>query len=65
MTTIILTNHPIRSRSSLCWNDLKPLLVQWRQRIRSRWELQMRDGHDLLDIGLTRMDAQNECDKPF
>jgi uncharacterized protein YjiS (DUF1127 family) len=47
------------------WSELRALIIEWRQRARSRYELMMLDDRELSDMGLTRMDASNECDKPF
>lgn len=36
----------------------------WRWRI-ERWELLSMTDHELRDIGLTRLDARRQADKPF
>jgi uncharacterized protein YjiS (DUF1127 family) len=47
------------------WSGLRALVNEWRERARSRGELRMLDDRELWDAGLTRMDADNECDKAF
>jgi uncharacterized protein YjiS (DUF1127 family) len=41
------------------------LLIEWRQRARSRLQLMSLDDRELWDMGLTRMDAVNEANKPL
>ena len=40
-------------------------LLTWRERAAMRRQLLMLDDRLLRDIGITRLDAQNEADKPF
>jgi uncharacterized protein YjiS (DUF1127 family) len=40
-------------------------LALWRQRARGRRQLRTFDAHLLRDIGVTRLQAQAEADKPF
>jgi uncharacterized protein YjiS (DUF1127 family) len=65
MTTVTLSATVVRSRGFPRWNELLALLVEWRQRVRSRYELMALNDRDLADMGLSRLDACNECDKPF
>jgi uncharacterized protein YjiS (DUF1127 family) len=44
---------------------LRALFIEWGHRARSRYELSIMNDRELRDIGLTRTDAANECDKPF
>ena len=37
----------------------------WRERARGRQQLRMFDDHLLRDIGITRLQAEAEADKPF
>jgi len=41
------------------------LVLLWQERARGRKELQRLDNHMLKDIGLNRIDALREADKPF
>jgi len=60
-----LTVTSIRSRRLPSSGELQSVFVEWRQRARSRSELMMLDDRELWDMGLTRMDADNEAAKPF
>lgn len=41
------------------------VLIVWQRRLQDRDTLQRMDGARLRDIGLTRRDVVQECDKPF
>ena len=41
------------------------LLAKWIERTRQRDALAGLDSHQLRDIGITRLDAARECEKPF
>ena len=41
------------------------LLARWIERRRQRKALASLDDHQLRDIGITRLDAARECEKPF
>jgi uncharacterized protein YjiS (DUF1127 family) len=62
MSLMTLSVTAVRSRRLPKW---KRLLIELRQRARSRYELMTLDDHALSDIGLTRADASNEAGKPF
>jgi uncharacterized protein YjiS (DUF1127 family) len=47
------------------WSKLEELLGVWRRRILSRYELESLSERDLADMGMTRIDAFNEIQKPF
>jgi uncharacterized protein YjiS (DUF1127 family) len=47
------------------WHEFRTLLAEWLYRLRSRNELRMLDDRELSDIGLTRIDAYQEANKPF
>jgi uncharacterized protein YjiS (DUF1127 family) len=47
------------------WSRLGVLFAEWRRRIHSRGELERLSDRDLADMGLTRLDAANEMQKPF
>jgi len=55
----------IRLRRLPRWSQLQPLLTEWRQRIRSRCELERLSERDLADMRMTKLDAFNETRKPF
>jgi uncharacterized protein YjiS (DUF1127 family) len=41
------------------------VILTWRERVRTRRQLLMLDDRLLKDIGITRLDAQGEAEKPF
>ena len=41
------------------------LFATWIERARQRNALAVLDDHQLRDIGITRVDAARECEKPF
>ena len=41
------------------------MLATWIERTRQRSALAALDDHQLRDIGITRLDAARECEKPF
>jgi len=47
------------------WKKLTGMFAEWRRRVQSRYELERLDERDLADMGLTRLDALNEMQKPF
>jgi uncharacterized protein YjiS (DUF1127 family) len=47
------------------WSQLEALFGEWWQRIISRYELEGLSERDLADMGMTRIDAFNEIQKPF
>jgi uncharacterized protein YjiS (DUF1127 family) len=65
MSMMNVTLTVVRSRRLPQWNEVRALLIEWRQRARSRLELSSLDDRELWDMGLTRMDAHNEANKPF
>jgi uncharacterized protein YjiS (DUF1127 family) len=65
MSMMSLSITAVSSRRLPQWSELRALFIEWRQRARSRRELMALDDRELWDMGLTRMDAGNECDKPF
>ena len=48
-----------------CWVYSRALIAEWRRRARSRGELRTFGDRQLLDIGITRLDAENEAMKLF
>ena len=47
------------------WSELKSLFREWWHRVCSRYELESLSERDLADMGMTRIDAFNEIQKPF
>ena len=47
------------------WSKLESLFSEWWHRFASRYELESLSERDLADMGLTRIDAFNEIQKPF
>jgi uncharacterized protein YjiS (DUF1127 family) len=65
MSVMTLSVTAARPRHLLKWSDLRAVFIEWRQRVRSRYDLMMLDDRQLRDLGLTRSDARNEASKPF
>ena len=47
------------------WSKLELLFGEWWSRAMSRYELESLSERDLADMGMTRIDAFNEIQKPF
>jgi len=47
------------------WRSMARFCVLWRRRIRERYRLARLDDRLLADVGLTRVDQDHECGKPF
>jgi uncharacterized protein YjiS (DUF1127 family) len=47
------------------WKKLEALFGEWWHRVASRYELESLTDRDLADMGMTRIDAFNEIEKPF
>ena len=47
------------------WRRLLKTLRLWQERARGRQQLREFDDHMLLDIGITRLQAEAEATKPF
>ena len=60
MGTMSLSGTPVRSRRLPRWSELRAVFIEWRQRVRSRYEMMMLDDRELWDMGLTRGDIDNE-----
>ena len=65
MSMMRLSITAVHSRHLPTWSELRALFIEWGSRARARYELSMMNDRELRDIGLTRTDAANECDKPF
>ena len=63
MTSLNIT--AVRSSRLPRWSELWALIIEWRRRASSRYELMMLDDRDLSDMSMTRLDACSERDKPF
>ena len=59
----------VSTRPTTSWRDIArqalPLVSLWRERARQRQTLASLDERLLRDIGVTRYDAAQECNKPF
>jgi uncharacterized protein YjiS (DUF1127 family) len=53
------------SRLSFLVATVQYLATEWRRRARGRMMLAQMSDRDLLDIGITRIEAANESAKPF
>ena len=51
--------------SAIPRSKLYALFTKWWQRSRSRYEVEQLGDRDLADMGLTRLDAFNQAQKPF
>jgi len=47
------------------WSAVRTMIVEWRRRVRSRYELMSLGDAELRDIGLTRGEADFEQSKSF
>jgi uncharacterized protein YjiS (DUF1127 family) len=47
------------------WSKLAVLFAEWRRRLQFRYDVQRLSERDLADMGLTRLDALYEMQKPF
>ena len=65
MSILSIDLASVRSRRLPRWSEFKTLFKEWRERSRSRCELAALDDRELWDIGLNRMEADNEVHKPF
>ena len=65
MSTMNLSVTVHRLRPAWRWTELKRLIVEWRRRARSRYELMNLGDETLRDIGLSRGEADLESSKPF
>jgi uncharacterized protein YjiS (DUF1127 family) len=65
MTFTSINRASVRVRRLPRWTESREILIEWRQRIYSRYELSSLDERELWDVGLVRMDADIEAEKPF
>jgi uncharacterized protein YjiS (DUF1127 family) len=62
MSALHWTDHTVRSHKH---GNILSIIGEWRRRIESRRELAGLCDRALRDIGITRVDAMREADKPF
>jgi uncharacterized protein YjiS (DUF1127 family) len=61
--SMILTSFGMHR--GLRWNQVKGQFAEWRQRARSRNELQFLSDQTLRDVDVSRCDVHREVTKPF
>jgi uncharacterized protein YjiS (DUF1127 family) len=65
MKTLSQATLPLRVRRKSWWHQGARLIALWHRRAQERQELTAMDERDLRDIGLSRLDALREANKPF
>jgi uncharacterized protein YjiS (DUF1127 family) len=65
MSALHWTDHAAGHHTPNRFGDLRSLISEWLRRIESRRELAGLCDRALRDIGITRVDALREADKPF
>ena len=65
MSALHWTDHAIGQQQSGHAAGLRGLIVEWLHRIESRRDLAALSDRELRDIGITRVDALGEAEKPF
>jgi uncharacterized protein YjiS (DUF1127 family) len=65
MNVMSLSKTAAPTFSLPCRRKLEALLGEWWHRIISRYELESLSERDLADMGMNRIDAFNEIQKPF
>jgi uncharacterized protein YjiS (DUF1127 family) len=65
MKTLSQATLPMGVRHESRWRLAARLIALWRRRAQERQELTAMDERDLRDIGISRLDARREADKPF
>jgi uncharacterized protein YjiS (DUF1127 family) len=65
MSVLHWTDHAAGHHTLNRFGDLRSLISEWLRRIESRRELAGLCDRALRDIGITRVDALREADKPF
>jgi uncharacterized protein YjiS (DUF1127 family) len=65
MSTMNLTVSVVRSRRLPLWIEIRALLIEWHERACSRRDLRLLADQEVWDMGLSRIDAYNEANKPF
>jgi uncharacterized protein YjiS (DUF1127 family) len=65
MKTLSQAILPIGVRHGSWWRPATRLIALWHRRAQERQELTAMDERELRDIGISRLDARREADKPF
>ena len=65
MSTMHLSVPTFRAYRAARRQELRAMIVQWWQRVCSRYELMSLGEADLRDVGLSRGEAEFESSKPF
>jgi uncharacterized protein YjiS (DUF1127 family) len=65
MNVMSLSKTAAPTFSLPCWSKLEALFGEWWHRIISRYQLESLSERDLADMGMNRIDAFNEIQKPF
>jgi uncharacterized protein YjiS (DUF1127 family) len=64
MKTLSQAALPMRRRPEPWWRQGVRLIALWHRRAQERRALAMMDERDLRDIGISRLDALREANKP-
>jgi uncharacterized protein YjiS (DUF1127 family) len=65
MSTMHVNVSTLRAYHAARRRRLRTIIVEWWQRVRSRYELASLGEADLRDVGLSRGEAEYESSKPF
>lgn len=65
MSALHLTDYAIGRHAPGHFASLRGLVAEWLRRIESRRDLAALTDRELRDIGITRVDALSEAEKPF
>jgi uncharacterized protein YjiS (DUF1127 family) len=65
MSALHWTDHAASRHTSRHTAGLRGLIAEWLHRIESRRDLAGLTDRELRDIGITRVDALGEAEKPF
>jgi len=65
MSALHLTDYALGRRAPGHFAGLRSLIAEWLHRIESRRDLAALSDRELRDIGITRVDALGEAEKPF
>jgi uncharacterized protein YjiS (DUF1127 family) len=65
MSALHWTDHAAGQHTPAHAGGLRSLIAEWLHRIESRRDLAALTDRELRDIGITRVDALGEAEKPF
>jgi uncharacterized protein YjiS (DUF1127 family) len=65
MSALHWTDHAVDQQAPGHSGGLRGLIAEWLHRIESRRDLAALSDRELRDIGITRVDALTEAEKPF